>query len=258
MKFAVSSRQPSSVLEQCDEILVQERDHDYIFTLIEKFGTEKTIVLYYNGNIPMKLVEQYNTLAKNNFKVCIDDTYRIKELQEKNIKCFMRQPVETFYQLNALIGLGINEIVIAAPLFFDMDQVKATGVAVRAIANFGNPISLPHSNEVAGSWIRPNDIPIYEDYIDVVQFYSTQLEQEATLLKIYKQEDWPGDLGLIIPDLNYVGSNRYIKDNMTRRLNCHQRCMSKKDSCHYCYLILELAQPKEIKAYKDSLNNDTI
>lgn len=148
--------------------------------------------------------------------------------------------------------------MLGPPIFFDIKNVKRqTSLPIRAVPNKANQLVYPHSTGVSGCWIRPEDVEIYEEYIDTMQFYFTTLQQEETLFKIYHtQKTWPGNLNILVPDLNFTGSNRYIRDHMERRLSCKQKCEENPRACQYCQLILTMAQPKQIKEYKESLQND--
>ena len=76
-------------------------------------------------------------------------------------------------------------------------------------------------------------------------------EKESTLYHVYaEQKTWPGNLNLIIDELNCDFDNRliYDEDNFAiRRMNCQQKCKS-FGSCHYC--VEQFQFPKTLKLYK--------
>ena len=89
--------------------------------------------------------------------------------------------------------------------------------------------------------MRPEDVPIYEEFIDTLEFDVNDLKKERTLLKIYKEQYWPGNLNLIIDYLNYNVDNRLIESDFAKkRISCGQKCM-RTGNCHSCDLALSLA-----------------
>lgn len=258
MKYALSSRQHGDILELCDEITVAENDHDYIFTLAERYS-EKSILLRCEdfSHISIDLIKNYQIITKNKLKVVTSSIYNLRTLIDEGIPSLSSNPVSTFYELRALKDIGVCQVVLAPPLFFSMDQIKKFGIAVRAIPNVANLDVYPRSNGVHGSWIRPEDVSIYEPYIEILQFQAMSLKQEETLFRIYQHDGtWPGNLDNLVLDLQHSGSNRFIKGHMDRRLNCKQKCEEDPNSCRYCNLILQLANPAQLKEYARFLKGE--
>ena len=96
---------------------------------------------------------------------------------------------------------------------------------MRAIPNLAYEPYLSHENGICGGWIRPEDTEVYGQYISVFEFYAPKmLEKESTLYHIYAEnKKWPGNLNLLIDNLNYDFNNNalYDEDNFAlRRMNC--------------------------------------
>ena len=142
---------------------------------------------------------------------------------------------------------------LAEPLFFEMDIVKQFGVPVRMVPNVAYIDGLPREDGVCGTWVRPEDLDLYEDYVEVVEFEDANLKKEQALYRIYaEQKNWPGDLQMIITNLNHDGLNRIIvPDFAEKRLNCGQRCQ-KTGNCKLCYRALTLAMPDKIRDYMEA------
>ena len=146
--------------------------------------------------------------------------------------------------------MGVSQLIIDAPLFFQMDKVKAFGIPVRAAANLSNRGILPTADAgVVGPWIRPEDVSIYEKYIDIIEFLQVNLKQEQALFRIYaEQHEWPGDVKLIINDLDSPALNRLIPPTFAKsRLNCGHRCQE-SGTCHICWRFLNLADEEKLRA----------
>lgn len=254
MKYCLSSRQEAAYLSKADEIKVEFRDKDSIPDLIEKYPG-KTIILecFSNSVIDWKEIKKWNILARENFIMCVGSIANAKECKENNIKFYMGYPVKTYYELNALKDFGVCYVRLGEPLFFEMDNVKKFDIPIRAIPNVAYVDGLPREDGVCGTWIRPEDLDAYESYISVCEFEDADLKKEQAMFRIYaEQKNWPGDLSMIITNLNHIGVNRMIlPDIVEKRLNCGQRCQS-RSNCKLCYRALSLANPETLKAYVET------
>lgn len=254
MKYSLSSRQTSEYLKKCDEIRVMYNDRNIIFDCIEKYPDKQiNLTKYYihKEDIDWNEITTFNTLTKGNFIFGVSFIDDLAECKKRNIKCYYLEPIRTFRELRGLKTLNVAYAIIDAPLFFQMDKVKKIGVPIRVTANLAMRELLPYADGVPGPWIRPEDVALYEDYIDIIEFGRTTLEEERALYRIYaEQHKWPGELGMIIKDLNHTGINRMIPTTMTeRRLNCGQKCQE-SDTCHLCWRMLDLADPDLLKDYQ--------
>jgi hypothetical protein len=109
---------------------------------------------------------------------------------------------------------------------------------------------LPRENGVSGTWIRPEDLVLYENYIDVIEFEKCDREQEQTLFRIYMEDKkWDVIIKLLIANLDYEGTGRMIpKEFGEKRLNCRQAC-EQGGACTICWRTLKLADPDRVEAY---------
>ena len=259
MRYSLSSRQHSDYLEKCDEIKVMWNDRDIILDLVEKYpGKTINLCRYYihsHDDMDWKEVIQYKRLAQDNFILGLSYLDELAEGINSGIACYYLEPVRTFRELHGLKNLGVACVMIDAPLFFQMDKVKSFGIPVRATANLSIRELFPYPDGVPGPWIRPEDVELYEPYIETLEFARVTLEQERALYRIYaEQHVWAGDLGMIIKDLNHLGVNRMISSQLTEaRLNCGQKCQI-GGGCRLCWRTLDLANPDLIRNYQESTN----
>lgn len=258
LKYSLSSRQKQEYLEKCDEIKVMWNDRDVILDLVTKYpGKTINLCRYYihsNDEIDWKEIINYKKLAQGNFIFGLSYIDELLDCRLNDIDCYYLEPIRTFRELRGVAALGVTYAIIDAPLFFQMDQVKEIGVPLRATANLAIRELLPYEDGVPGPWIRPEDVNLYEPYIDVLEFSKVDLEQERALFRIYaEQGQWPGDLGMIIKDLNHLGVNRMLTSDLTNsRLNCGQKCQA-GSPCRLCWRALDLANPDLIRNYQSSL-----
>ena len=103
------------------------------------------------------------------------------------------------------------------------------------VANLAYDSYIPRADGIKGFYIRPEDVEAYEKYISTIEFAIDDLSKEGTLLHVYKDnKEWPGNLNLLLTNLNFNIDNRSIPDNFAEvRMNCQQRCMRNKN-CHFC------------------------
>ena len=256
MKYSVSSRQQPEYLQKCDEIKVMWNDRNIIFDLTEKYPGKTINLCRYlihsnEDDIDWSEIKKFKTLARDNFVFGLTYIDEIIECKAHDIEFYYLEPIRSFRELQGLKLFGAKWAFIDAPLFFQMDKVRAVGLPVRVTANVSVREAFPYADGVPGPWIRPEDVEAYEPYVDTIEFSRVNLDQERALFRIYaEQKKWPGELGLIVQDINYLGTNRMIPpDLVEKRLNCGQKCME-NGNCRLCWRILDLANPDLLRDYQ--------
>ena len=106
---------------------------------------------------------------------------------------------------------------------------------IRIAPNLAYDAYIHRKNGIIGTYVRPEDIDVYEPYVDICFFRFDTLAEERRLFSIYHDDKiWPGNLMLLIKNLNYNVDNRGIdKEFAERRLTCRQNCC-RNGLCHYC------------------------
>ena len=256
MKYSVSSRQQPEYLQKCDEIKVMWNDRNIIFDLTEKYPGKTINLCRYlihsnEDDIDWSEIKKFKTLARDNFVFGLTYIDEMIECKANSIDFYYLEPIRSFRELQGLKLFGVKWAFIDAPLFFQMDKVRAVGLPVRVTANISVREAFPYADGVPGPWIRPEDVEAYEPYVDTIEFSRVNLDQERALFRIYaEQKKWPGELGLIVQDINYLGTNRMIPpDLVEKRLNCGQKCME-NGNCRLCWRILDLANPDLLRDYQ--------
>ena len=150
--------------------------------------------------------------------------------------------------LNAALQLeNLTEVRIGGSLLFNIKEVsslvKKYEKQIRVIPNVAYIDKIPKKEGVLGSYIRPEDLDLYEDYIDIIEFEDTEYnaKREAALYRIYMEEKhWDGELQDLITNLNFPGLNRMIPRQLSHhRVDCRQACLSRGSTCKLCYRMLE-------------------
>lgn len=131
-------------------------------------------------------------------------------------------------------------MLIGMPLCFDLEKVKSLtkDIKLRMVVNYAYDEYIPRLNGIKGQYVRPEDIPIYAQYISTFEFRTNGedwITKEAALFHVYKDNQmWPGNLNLLITNLNKNVDNRAFPTSFGEvRSNCGQRC-ERNGTCHFC------------------------
>lgn len=258
MNYCINGRQPKSILEKADEIKMRFSDQDKIIEYIDEFPN-KTFIL----NVPKEETELnwqlYKTyVEKANFILCLENLHLAQECRNRNLQFYWAFPCFTWYELRSLLALKPYYVILGAPLSFDLEKVSKIldTTKIRLCPNLAYDAYIPKQNGIYGAWIRPEDIQFYEEYVNSIEFEYQDFKQEAALLKVYKEDkQWPGNLNLLITNLNYNIDNRVIdKDLGKKRMNCGQRCME-NGTCHLCESCFTLGTAIRKRHFQESFDS---
>lgn len=243
MKYCVSGRQPRSTLARADEIKMRYADIARVIDNLKDYP-DKTIILEIpkDEEIDWDKIETLNK-AEGNFVLALQDLNNAKKCNGNRIKWYWDYPIYTYYELQGIIALRPCYLWLSAPLCFDLTNVrKKTDIPIRLTANLAFNGYIPRENGLCGPWVRPEDVPTYEQWVQCLEFETEELGQERTLLHVYKDnKNWPGNLNLLFTNFNINVDNRAILEDLgERRANCGQICMS-TGNCHYCQTTIQFA-----------------
>lgn len=147
-------------------------------------------------------------------------------------------PISSYYELNVIVKLNPVGIKLAAPLFFDLENVKTQvgKIEISAEPHIATQKSFEKDLGVIGTWIRPEDILMYQSFISTYDFSKCNTKKTKALYDIYiKHQKWNGNINLIIDGLNENVDNRIIAaDLIQKRLGCRQECL-RNGICKKCY-----------------------
>ena len=244
MKICLNAQCRQEYLTKADEIKIRLKDLYKLIDYIDNYPNA-TFILY-TRNIPedteltWKEIEQANKLCKGQFIFAATTIQSIHECIARGIKFYLDKPITTYEELYWLKKSRAEYILIEAPLFFDLENVKSicgNDCLLRIapnIAYYANDI--PRENGLQGSWIRPEDIDLYEGLIDTIEFEDCNARKEEALFCIYKEDKkWLGDIDILITNLNKSIIGKYIPKAFTKnRLNCRQKCFN-GSLCDSCY-----------------------
>ena len=189
MKFCLSARQSDAYLKKADEIKVDFRDRNIIGDLAEEYPGKTIILMQYVGDeLKANDLSMLKILAKDNLIVCLSNLSYVNELKRLEIPWYWGFPVSSFYALRALKELGACYVRLDAPIFFDMQKASSVGVPIRVVPNVAYNDGLDRVDGVCGTWIRPEDIDAYGEYVTAVEFEDCNQKKEQAMYRIYAED----------------------------------------------------------------------
>lgn len=180
MKCCLNSHQSFEYLNKADEIKILYKDRHKIIDFVEKYP-DKTIILNmqgYDGIIEWNDVKRYKLMCRNNFIIALNTLTDSSFCRKENIKFYWNFPINNFYDLQALKKLGAEYALIDSPLFHDIIKAADIGIKLRVVPNIAYYAYIPKEDGVCGSWIRPEDLHLYESFIEVIEFEDCDIKKE--------------------------------------------------------------------------------
>lgn len=166
----------------------------------------------------------------------------LREYFEKNaVPHFYKYVLATNWSaLKSLITMPTTDIYIGGELGFDIaaaaKRVHDAGKRVRVLPSQAQGASFTGKEDITSFFIRPEDILLYYNYIDVVEFI------DPVACKAYMEEKWFGKLNEIVTGLDSNIDNRCISNIFAlARMGCKKRCARNK-SCEVCYSIEQMSK----------------
>lgn len=149
---------------------------------------------------------------------------------------------------------GVSDIYVTDELCFHLDEVKKYikdkyHCNIRVYPNIGQSSS-PLCEKEKLFFIRPEELRLYEDYIDVIEFYDSDTKDKVDkLYKIYAlKHKYEGPLIDLIPNGPNVQNECVPIEFGTSRQTCGRRC-KKWSKCTLCTRYIHLAQTLHAKKY---------
>lgn len=204
-----------------------------------------------------------NISNKFTLKISLSQSEFIPLLMEKNINFFFAEGADTWDKLHSFILNGVSEVYITNELGFDIirvsDVCKKFDIKVRVYPNIAQTSAIYSQNldTFKFFYIRPEDAELYEEYVDVFEFYGP-VDRQEVLYKIYEiNKNWPDDLSILILGLKCNVISDTINPALGgRRLSCKKKCNAFE--CIACdnalYLAKELADMNIV--FKESMNEE--
>lgn len=257
MRYCLPYIRGSKYMDLAEEIIVpyDSKDVNFLKTLTSKetmlknriiidIKDDDDFIINHSENIFLTLKEDYShinfALRFLNYNSNMDLIYGF--CLNYKIPFFFSTYVRDLDTFHGLIDLGVSDLYIVEEMGFMLDKLgplaSAAGVSIRVFANVCQS-SWKLGDTVKSFFIRPEDVPIYEPYVDVIEFFGEYSRQES-MYRIYSiNRKWYGNLQEIITGLKVELDSRYITPLWAAaRLGCQKHCL-KGTPCHICKRMLD-------------------
>ena len=260
LNYANSSKK---MIKEAEEInIIYNKNDIELPAFIEKHAEKRInlIIEHPEGNFDNFEIKKIQAIAEKypeaNIHICLYslqkaaamDNSIVAQMNSVMLPWFTGYIATTWDALHYLISLGVSDIYIAEDLGFELPKVskicKKAGVAIRVIPNVAQS-SINNAPDLKKFFIRPEDIDLYAEYIDTIEFWG-ELTQQDTFYKIYKtMKCWVGNLKEIIFSFNLDFDNHRILPEFGKaRLNCGKGCL-KGQPCSICNTIYDISKQME-------------
>ena len=171
-------------------------------------------------------------------------------LNQHKFQHYYNELVTMWDKFNGFLSLNVTDIFVAEDLLFSAkilsSKAKKNGKSLRCFCNVCQS-SWDATPSLKTFFIRPEDISLYNQYIDTFEFYirNNSINNLNTLYEIYtKKQKWLGRLNEIIIGYEGQEDSRFIIPKFgEKRLNCGKKCVQEIDgnlTCRICDRIMEL------------------
>jgi hypothetical protein len=264
MRYCVDYKRDFKYLKEVDELnIVYNRKDTSLLEFLLLYKDKRINIAIHDesdfiDNECIKLFdafkEQYpelNFVFKLNSYRISRDLFEIIKASEQKYKVFFDEFVRDWDTLNGYLELGVSDVYIVEELGFEIENAAAVAHAhntqIRVFPNVAQS-SWNRSPALRKFFIRPEDVDIYESYVDVMEFFARTDNPDsiATYYKIYAiDKKWFGKLNeMILSFDNDIDSRCILSIFAERRLNCGKRC-SKGRPCNVCGAIEQLSATLE-------------
>ena len=220
---------------------------------IEKYGSHR-INLIFKNNIIDNDFEILDALKEKypNCKLFICMPFFNNELDnylnKHNFPYYYNEIITTWDKFQGFLKLNVTDIFIGEDLAFNAKilsfNAKKNNKSLRSYCNVCES-SWEKTPSIKTFFIRPEDLEVYENYIDTFEFYANIDDPVRlnTLYQVYaKDRQWYGKLKDLIVGYEGEEDNKYIIPRFGEsRVSCDKRCMKNANgACQICDRIIDL------------------
>ena len=254
MKYCIRYNNKSDKLDEVHEISIiyQGQDASLVDFLSSHYLTRivlrvSNIETFKDNCEDMILKAIHSQYPHYNFTVCFEIN-KIKEvrdnedyLKELAFPWFVSCPITNWDELYYISQLGASDAYICEALAFELPDVSyychKHNLLVRVYPNVAQSCVKP---DILSFFIRPEDIDLYEPYIDILEFYGP-VEKQDILLHVYRDsKSWPYDLSILILGLTNLANLKINPRFGYARLGCGKECL-KGSNCRLCHHLAKVA-----------------
>lgn len=247
MLFSVNYQ--SSHKMEADEIKCPAKKLGYILSIIKDYPTKRYVIIDEPDGKTTEQVAMMKNMGATNVTIESNNVEVVRALIECGSPAFLRYPISDWELFMSLKEIGVSDIYIDGPLIFQKDKlVLGHGdVNIRVSPTISPNASVTkNGRNITSAFIRPEDLPLYEGAIQVIDFQEPNQEKEDALFSIYKRQSFNFDLSTIVTGLrkeDNINNLLIPGDFCDGRLNCGQACkVPGPYTCRKCNTIVSIAQ----------------
>lgn len=244
-----------------NEIIIKyEKDNSNVLKFAQEEQVQKVRLILdmtnfegnYNEQLPLldALKQVHPNIA---IMISLSQIDFVPELGENNIPFFFNKIAETWDELISLTYIGVKDVYVGSELGFEIKDVASVchnrGIKVRVFVNVAQTAApFKNMNTITSFFIRPEDLSLYNPYIDVVEFFGP-VDRQRVLHEIYIKEKWLGKLSEIIIGLHSDIDNQSIAPRFAEaRIKCKKKC--NQEQCNLCKNVEDFALLLEDSGFK--------
>lgn len=223
------------------------KEHDVVFVLrLVDCGDEQDIIMFLER--VKTIVLHHNSLNKTRFAYYQEEEeyFVWKFFNEwEEAKWFYMDKVSTLDKLTEYKNKGVSDIYLCGELCFELDKLAKVlheaGIRIRVCPNYVQMSG--NINPTLGFWIRPEDIKLYSQFVDVFELVPTAAKNFSILHKIYFQDQrWFGPYSEIIAGYDGpLNGQTTIPFFGEYRVSCGKKCL-KGGHCQMCFTSEQLSK----------------
>lgn len=185
-----------------------------------------------------------------------------QDFERAGIPYFSGYFIHDWAHFSRYVNSAVTDLYITEALGFELEdvarQAHEKGKKVRVFPNVAQSADIKAINGVKSFFIRPEDVAVYEPYIDVLELWGDETKQPIYYDIYAKDKKWYGQLKEIIYGFHSeIDSRRILPIFAERRVNCGMRCL-KNNKCKMCDNIEALAAELVEKELMVSLSKEPI
>lgn len=259
MKFCLSSQLGEKFLSQADEI--KTKNLKEVKPLLRKFKKANITIIYeVQPNDTEAIFQELDKLNEeyDHHLICccrgIQEMLSISKFHP-NLKLYNGFYATTYLEARTNLDAGAVYLKIGAPLTHDLENIARLGVPIRLTPNIAYEDAIYKAYAVEGSWIRPEDYGVYNEFNVVYEFEDCDARKEAVLFDLYKnKKTWAGPINYLISNIDTNALNRLIPPDLAKeRIRCKQKCLV-NGRCHLCYNYFALADTEMLGKITQNLD----
>lgn len=260
MKYCLLYSNQCKSLNKADEVTIKYIEDKGLIAFLENHKHQRVNLAVTGSSLPQteirKLIAIKNDYPEYNFAVAFDrnrfDPEMLKQLKDNNIPFYCSFRCDNWETFNYYVKLGVSDINVSGALAFELPKVKRVleknnaNIQIRITPNYCIN-TLGHTDRLIGFFVRPEDIDLYAEYVDILDFYG--VEHQDIFYKMYaKTKRFLGNLNTCIYHLDMDIDNKAMTTLFgERRRSCGRECLS-GGRCHRCYDLYKIQEMYREKA----------